>query len=430
MGGIFEHRDRLLVFCLLCCLVCAAGAEPLAIRVHASEPGAVYIRTVGEEERYRLHSERLPATVEVEPGQRVDIRVLGLRNWWSDWFGELQGRTGPASVTVRLEPKPAWGRIATAVCLLFGLVSWAWWRSRRASHWALERAQSEIAELNHRVERAESVGATPTRLGRFRILGTLGKGGMGTVYLGEDEQGWTYALKVPHQMDERAVREAELAAAIRSPHVVRYFGMERCPNGVSPPHLVMEYLKGETLHERLGKRGRFELKALDRLCQQLLKGLEAAHEAGVYHRDLKPQNVFLAGQEGRETLKITDFGLATDRSLDGLTRKGDMLGTPSYAAPEQMRGDPVDQRTDLYATGVILYEMATGLLPWNCTEPLMLLRQKLEVPPRPPQSYRADLPLGWSTTILRLLCPGADQRPLSSREVEALWRAEGVGCRS
>ncbi len=422
-SGIEAHRLKAVVAALLLAafwtLPCAA--QELPIRIDASQQGAVFLRSVGQEEGYRKVSDTVPISVTTQPGERLDIKVRGYRNWWTDWQGEQQGRIGPANITVRLEPVPSWQRLSLSTLLLALVLGSLIWHGRRRTTNRLTKVQDAMEELHHRVKKAESVGSIPQRLGRFRILRELGKGGMGIVYLGEDADGWQFALKVPQRMDARAMREAEIMTGLQSPHIVRYFGLETCPENHSPPHLVLEYLEGETLHDRLRRQGRFPLKTLERLVEHLLNGLDDAHQLGVVHRDLKPSNIFLAGPEGKETLKIMDFGLATDQQESDLTRTGEMLGTPSYAAPEQMQGTPLDHRADLFSTGVILYEMATGILPWNCTEPLMLLKQKLEVEPKPPSLYRSELPQSWNKVILALLQADPNQRPPSVAEVRVFW---------
>jgi serine/threonine-protein kinase len=149
-----------------------------------------------------------------------------------------------------------------------------------------------------------------------------------------------------------------------------------------------------------------------------------AHGQGVYHRDIKPENLFLAKENGEVRLKVMDFGLASSVNAARLTRTGEAMGTPIYASPEQLSGNPVDATTDLYSVGVFAFELATGLLPWNKTDPVALTIAKYKPLPKEPIEYRPELPVDWNELIVDLLKGDPKERPRSVEAVKARW-AEG-----
>ena len=216
-------------------------------------------------------------------------------------------------------------------------------------------------------------GPTPTpgsEIGPYRIIGTLGAGGMGVVYRAHDARlGRDVAIKFlgehmarDPQSRARLEREARAVAALSHPNICTLFD-------VGPNYLVMELLKGQTLKERIAS-GRFSNQDLCSIAIPVSEALNAAHSRGIVHRDIKPGNIFVTSQG---IVKILDFGLAktvgrpdSDPSdKQSLTKPGSTLGTVSYMSPEQTRGKAVDARTDLFSFGVVLYEMATGSLPFT-----------------------------------------------------------------
>lgn len=213
--------------------------------------------------------------------------------------------------------------------------------------------------------------------GKYEIKRLLGEGGMGAVYEGENVLiHRKVAIKVLHAgvaSNEEAVtrfeREAQAAGRIGSDHIVEVLDLGMLDGG--DRYMVMEFLKGESLSDRIEARGRLSASEICELSLQLLDGLIAAHEAGIIHRDLKPDNVFLLGQgKGRaDFVKILDFGISKFSELGkdfSMTRTGSVMGTPYYMAPEQARGAKnLDARLDVYAAGVILYQAATGRVPFD-----------------------------------------------------------------
>src|SRR5919201_2441205 len=203
--------------------------------------------------------------------------------------------------------------------------------------------------------------------GRYRLESKLGSGGMSTVYLARDEtlERWV-AAKVLHreisdQPDqiERFRREARAVAQLSHPNVVSV--IDAGEDG-GYPYIVFEYVDGETLKDRIDRLGRLPVDEAAAYAIEVGRGLAAAHARRLVHRDVKPQNV-LIDSEGRA--KVTDFGIARSLEADGLTQTGRVLGTTDYVSPEQAMGRGVDARTDVYALGVLLYEMLTGEVPFT-----------------------------------------------------------------
>ena len=210
--------------------------------------------------------------------------------------------------------------------------------------------------------------------GKFRVVRELGVGGMGAVYEVEHElTKHRRALKVLRpgasgDVVARFVREASAAARIGSAHVAQTFDAGRLDDG--SPYLLMELLEGETLEDRLLRAGPIAPGELADLLHQACEGVHAAHLAGIVHRDLKPGNLFIEPRDGRPFVKILDFGISKfdegRTGAPGLTKDGSIMGTPHYMSPEQVLGSAsIDARTDIYALGVILYECACGVRPFE-----------------------------------------------------------------
>ncbi len=272
---------------------------------------------------------------------------------------------------------------------------------------------------------------------RYLLVRHIASGGMGAVYEVEDQTLRDHvALKTVHRhvIDddsslERFRREIQLARKITHPHVCRIFdvGFHRLAEGGALPFLTMELLAGETLSERLRRTGPIGQEEALPLVEQLAAGLKAAHEAGIIHRDLKGQNIMLVPRSGGCRVVITDFGLAkaTQPEMDdpdaaALTRSGAILGTPAYMAPEQLAGGSVDERTDIYALGVVLFEMLTGRLPFGGgttveTAPLRATGT------RPMPAVSPGLDPRWNTVIERCLARDPEARfPTVAEFVRAL----------
>jgi serine/threonine protein kinase len=264
------------------------------------------------------------------------------------------------------------------------------------------------------------------RINNYEVLEPIGEGGMGTVYLARHPFiGRKAAMKVLHEqlardknLVARFFNEAKAANAIRHPNIIDIIDVGMLP-GTETPYLMMEFLEGENLATRLRRVGRLDVaEALD-IAQQTAGALGAAHAAGIIHRDLKPDNLFLVppgGTPGRTLVKVLDFGIAKLRGeLSGnhaRTETGALMGTPPYMSPEQCRGiaRDIDHRTDIYALGIILYEMLCGAPPFQGAGYGDILVMHLMQPPEPPRLKNPDIPEALEALILKLLAKQADGR--------------------
>jgi serine/threonine protein kinase len=265
----------------------------------------------------------------------------------------------------------------------------------------------------------ETVPGTP-----YRVISLMGAGGMGSVYIVEHvELGRRYVLKSllrtlasRHDLIARMRNEWRSLGKLSHPNIVDVINAGETPDGV--PYYVMELLNGETVRDRLARQGRLPCDQAVRIAQATLLGLAAAHAIGVVHRDVKPANVFLTRDGG---VKVLDFGIAQVR-LQGapkITAQGLAIGTPRYMSPEQASGEKADARSDVYAVGLLLYEMIAGEGPFDdlCDITQQMLAH-LHRPPRPLRQW-ADLPEGLEDLIERALAKHPDDRPKSAEYMAA-----------
>jgi serine/threonine-protein kinase len=260
---------------------------------------------------------------------------------------------------------------------------------------------------------------------RYEIQSLLGVGGMGMVYKANDrELGEIVAIKtlkpeLIHQDRsalDRFKSEIRLARRISHRNVVRTHDLGET-NGMY--YITMEYVEGKSLKELIRERGRLPPSAVLPIAKQLCRALEVAHDEGVIHRDIKPQNMVV---EGDGVLKVMDFGiarLATRPAESGHTRAGMVVGTPEYMAPEQLLGDELDARADLYAAGVVLYECLVGGVPITASNPMTLIAKVLEEEPPPPNAIQPDIPVLLSQLVMWVLAKDREQRPRTAAELHA-----------
>jgi serine/threonine protein kinase len=262
------------------------------------------------------------------------------------------------------------------------------------------------------------------RLERYEVLEEVGRGGMGVVLKAFDPSlHRVVAIKVlaPQLATsgvarKRFLREARAAAAVSHDHIVTIHAVDEA-NGL--PYLVMQYVAGPSLQERLDKEGPLELGEILRIGMQTASGLAAAHAHGIVHRDIKPANVLL--EEGVPRVKITDFGLARAMDDASLTQSGCVAGSPLYMAPEQARGEPLDPRADLFSLGSVLYTMCTGRPPFRAANTLAVLRRVSEDPPRPIRETNPEVPDWLAAVVEKLMAKDPAERYQSASEVvEAL----------
>ncbi len=258
--------------------------------------------------------------------------------------------------------------------------------------------------------------------GKYRIVRLLGQGGMGAVFEGENLRiRRRVAIKLLHasissqaESVARFEREAQAAARIGSDHICEVLDLGVLPDGTR--YMVMEYLEGETLGAKIERMGRLGPEITVPIMAQVLEALGAAHAAGIIHRDLKPDNIFIVPSKAglSNFVKVLDFGVSKFSPLAGsemsMTRTGAVVGTPYYMSPEQARGSsPVDQRTDIYAMGVLLYQATTGQVPFDAaTFNELLFKIVLEAAPLP-QQLVPDLDVEFSGMIQKAMArePGA-----------------------
>ena len=227
--------------------------------------------------------------------------------------------------------------------------------------------------------------------GRYEVLDVLGEGGMGTVYrVRHKALGRSFALKAlrrdiaaDKELCARFIREAKAAASVSHPNVVQITDFGTLASG--QPYFVMELLEGMPLGWLIKKGGPIPAARAVRIVRQIAEALAAAHEAGIVHRDLKPDNIQVgAATSGSDVVKVLDFGLAKVAGKSRLTRQGMVFGTPHYMSPEQASGDPVDHRADIYALGVVMYEMFTGRVPFEADSAMGVLTKHMYMEPAPP----------------------------------------------
>ncbi len=264
--------------------------------------------------------------------------------------------------------------------------------------------------------------------GRFRILRLIGAGGMGEVYEAADQElGVSVALKTirydrlgaSEDTLERFRQEAKLARQVTHPNVCRIFDVGRDGDRL---YLTMELIQGETLAGMMQREGPMQADAALALARQMAAGLDALHAQGLVHRDFKPANVLIAESRGERRAVITDFGLTRVRDetvtmvAPGIAR---LAGTPDYMAPEQLLGKTLTPATDVYALGLVLYEMVTGARAYPGGGMLENTAQRLAQAPDPPSSHDPQVPRHWDKVILRCLERDPAARPASAGAVAA-----------
>ncbi len=261
---------------------------------------------------------------------------------------------------------------------------------------------------------------------RYQVFEPIAKGAMGAVYRGERVKlGRAVAIKILHDAlpaelssRERFEREAKLMARLEHPHCVSVidFGLHD-----DKPYLVMELVRGTSLLELVTASGPLEPARAADLMRQVLSGLAHAHELGIVHRDIKPANVMITEKTGLgEQVRILDFGLARPASDSAKLTAGIVVGTPNYMAPEQIKGGTVDARTDLYACGVMLFELITGQKPFRADDPIAVVRKHLHDAPPRLADVRPGVELGdLEQVVARALAKSPADRYASAEEMSA-----------
>ncbi|NQV26745.1 MAG: protein kinase [Rhodopirellula sp.] len=272
-----------------------------------------------------------------------------------------------------------------------------------------QQSPEDAEEMGEAIELKLSFIDPPTepgtigRLKHYDILRVAGRGGMGIVVKAFDRtlrRVVAIKLLAPHlagngQARQRFIREGRAAAGICHEHVVTIHSVEE-----SPPFIVMQYVKGETLEARIHRNGSLDVREAVRIAKQIAQGLAAAHTQGVVHRDIKPANILL--ENGIARVRITDFGLARAVDDASLTQSGVVAGTPQYMAPEQANGDAVDERADLFSLGSVIYTMLAGHAPFRATTTMGVLKRLCDHSARPIREINPDVP-DWLVLLINRL---------------------------
>ncbi len=274
---------------------------------------------------------------------------------------------------------------------------------------------------------------------RYQVMKKLGEGGMSYVYLAKEiSSGETVAIKVlsprlasDKSSVERLRREAGLAMRLDHPNVCRILRLGESEDGLI--YLVMPFLKGELLSDREVRGGPMDIPLSVALLKQMCAGLHHAHELQIIHRDLKPENVMLVPDDGGgiERAVVMDFGLAKERRADPaiakLTATGIILGTPEFMSPEQIRGKTLDARSDLYALGIVAFEMLTGKLPFQGRNAQEMMIARLRSQPVPIRQYRPDVPEPVERALSKALQTNPDDRYMTALEFGDALTGGGSG---
>jgi serine/threonine protein kinase len=281
-----------------------------------------------------------------------------------------------------------------------------------------EPSEDDFRALLQPATRAGTLG----RLRHYEVLEVLGRGGFSIVVRAFDDMLQRVVatkimdpeLAATSPARKRFLREARAAAAVRHENVVTIHAVEEQPI----PYLVMEYIAGETLQQKLDRDGPLDVPEVLRIGVQVARGLAAAHALGLVHRDVKPSNILL--ERGSDRVKISDFGLARTADDASLSQSGFIAGTPLYMAPEQARGESLDRRADLFSLGSVLYVMCTGRPPFRAPTTLAVLQRVAEDTPRPIREIIPEVPEWLCALIARLHAKKPDDRFASAQEVADL----------
>jgi serine/threonine protein kinase len=258
---------------------------------------------------------------------------------------------------------------------------------------------------------------------RYLVEDKIGEGGFGAVFRGKQiATGREVALKIlhPHNVADQTIvarfrREAEACSRLRDTHTVTTYDFDETPDGIL--YLAMELLRGQSLHHVQKSQGPLGVARVLKILDQVAASLAEAHANGIVHRDMKPENVFIETREGEDHVKVLDFGIAKmvgdERSVPALTAVGQTLGTLEFMSPEQLRGHKLDGRSDLYALGMMAYEMLTGALPFaSAKSPIEIINfhMRQEAPPPSKLNDKAAIPPLVDAIILKMVAKDRDKR--------------------
>lgn len=423
------ERLALLLALWLTALAPLQASDAYEQRVTVDEPCRIAYRLHGSGD-YRPVGNALvrQAALPVEFDRSYDVRAEGPSDWFHRWVGEkIDFRTNTPSTVIVMKTDRVidWMHVFIVLggvtAAMGGVAAAAVRRSRQAVR-RLDLTLVALTEAEARSGLFPADGSLPERIGTYEVVSRLGAGGMAVVYRVRDGAGEELALKLPlpnllenEEFRTRFSRELKVGMRLTHPNLVHIVDVNAADESAFPyPYLVMELVAGRPLDERLQKGPPFEVhEALD-MAEQLLDALAHVHRQGIIHRDVKPSNIMLT-RGGRP--KLMDFGVAHRQETSGarLTATDEMLGTPLYMAPEQIKGRAVDARADVYAVGMVLYEMLARRVPFS-EDPIQTIIEKLTRECPPLSEARPDLPTEVAACVMRMVAAEADARFASAAE--------------
>ncbi|MBQ4603561.1 MAG: serine/threonine protein kinase, partial [Clostridia bacterium] len=255
--------------------------------------------------------------------------------------------------------------------------------------------------------------------GRYEIQEVIGVGGMAVVYKAYDNiDDRTVAVKIlkeeylaNEEFRRRFKNESKAIAVLSHPNIVKVFNVSY---GDRLQYIVMEYVEGITLKEYIEQQGKLGIKETVHFTMQILRALQHAHDKGIVHRDIKPQNIMLLSNGN---IKVTDFGIARFSYSDTKTMTDSAIGSVHYISPEQARGDTTDDRADIYSVGVVLYEMLTGQLPFQSDNSVSVALMQLQSDPKRPRELNSSIPVGLEQIVMHAMQKNAKDRYLTAAEM-------------
>ncbi|MBI2267350.1 MAG: serine/threonine protein kinase [Armatimonadetes bacterium] len=401
---------------------------------------AVYVRH-GQSKKYeRIKSKTTPASLDLPCGAKVDIRVHKSAGPFLVWEGAQSAVSAPkggkARISIPMWSRFEWGSAILVVAILgFAALGVFIGKLAKEAQEARQEAKAVRMSVDELLTEAFAIANVPIpsdkRIERYQILRLIGKGGMAAVYKVMDDKGGIFALKIPsveglqdQDFVTRFKRETELGQRLSCPNIVRIVGGgEYRAIGIEKvPYLVMEYVDGDPLDKQLPRGRILPIKESFRIIQAIAGALQYAHGKGVIHRDIKPQNVMI---NRKREIKVMDFGIAKSSALSSLTVTGTALGTPIYMSPEQLNSKTVDVRTDLYALGIVFFQLLTGRVPFEGEDSLKVTPAHLTQPTPRPSSLAPTIPRNVDDLVLKLLEKDPNQRFQSAVEfVDSLYRVQ------